>query len=83
MWVDTRDCVPLNDGTYAVQTVYGDVVPMGYTYKGGWNTSHNIDGSLHTAHKLDNFYVVRWCIITAPPEIPQAWKNEYRTKEGI
>ena len=88
MWIDTRDCVPLIDGEYLVQTVYGRVTSMNYTYEGGWNT--HIDGNTGevkcTENAFDNLYVVRWYRHTQPKAVPEAWYDEYREaiyREGV
>ena len=76
MWIDTRDCVPLLDGEYIVQTVYGRVTSMNYTHKAGWNT-HYADGVLNDENAMDNLYVVRWHSTTSPKAVPKEWKEEY------
>ena len=76
MWIDTRDCVPLTDGEYSVQTVYGDVCVMSYTREGGWNT-HYEDGKLITKNAIRDMYVARWFEIPQPKEVPEEWFNEY------
>lgn len=76
MWIDTRECVPLADGEYIVQTVYGDVKPMNYTHEGGWNT-HCEGGVLYDANAMDNLYIVRWHSVTTPKAVPSEWKEEY------
>lgn len=80
MWVDTRECVPIADGTYYVQTVYGDVTAMQYTYEGGWNT-HYDNGKLYDKYAMNSGYVARWHKVDYPPAVPQAWKEEYYRKE--
>ena len=82
MWVDTRECVPLVDGEYMVQTVYGRVILMNYTYKGGWNTHYiNEDGELDDDSAMSNLYVVRWHSVDTPKSVPKEWYNEYWQKE--
>ena len=80
MWIDTRDCVPLTDGEYIVQTVYGRTTLMNYTRKGGWNT-HYEDGTLHTDNAICDLYVVRWFDIPQPKEVPEEWFKEYWAHE--
>ena len=82
MWIDTRECVPLVDGEYYVQTVYGDVKGMYYTHEGGWNTHKEPDGTVYTENAINDGYVVRWCKIVAPPSVPTEWKEEY-LKGGV
>lgn len=77
MWTDTRYCVPLIDGTYMVQTVFGDVQPMLYTFDGGWNTSRDSNGRLDADMAVSKNYVVRWYTVEQPPEVPKEWYNEY------
>ena len=77
MWIDTRDCVPLADGTYVVQTVYSAVTSMFYTTEGGWNTHRDSDGNLSTESAIADGYVVRWHDVETPPEVPKEWLDEY------
>lgn len=76
MWIDTRDCVPLEDGEYIIQTVYGRTAPMDYTRAGGWNT-HYEDGVLITNNAICDLYVARWFDIPQPKEVPEEWFDEY------
>jgi hypothetical protein len=76
MWIDTRDCVPLTDGEYLVQTIYGEVKPLDYTHEGGWNTHYEGD-KLFGAYAIRNDYVARWYKVDNPPAVPKAWKEEY------
>ena len=77
-WVDTRNCVPLVDGYYLVQTVYGDITGYQYTVEGGWNTRYNIiDGKLSADSAIENTYVARWYLAKAPDKIPQEWVDEH------
>ena len=78
MWTDTKDCVPLTDGNYLVQTVYGDVASMLYTTAGGWNTHIDQNGVLCDESAIEDGYVARWYDVPTPPEVPQAWYEEYR-----
>lgn len=82
MWIDTRECVPLADGEYYVQTVYGGVKTMYYTYEGGWNTHRDPDGTLHTKNAINDGYVCRWCKVEAPPTVPTEWADDYNKKGG-
>ena len=81
MWISTRECVPLGDGEYFVQTVYGSVHVMQYTFKGGWNTYYN-DGELVDKLAMPDSYVVRWYLMPDPPKVPDEWYNKYK-KEVI
>jgi hypothetical protein len=76
-WIDTRNCEPLNDGNYFVQTVYGDVTSIGYTLKGGWNTHIDKDGVLSDESAINDGYIVRWFRVERPPEVPEEWMEEY------
>ena len=86
MWVDTNDCMPIADGEYWVQTVYGDVKTLAYTYEGGWNTHYEEDGKLHDKYAMNDGYVVRWHKVDYPPAVPKEWKERYfqtlERKEG-
>lgn len=77
MWIDTRECVPIADGKYIVQTVMGNVTPMMYTLKGGWNSFYKSDGTLVGEGETDPYYIVRWYKVITPPEVPQKWKDEW------
>lgn len=84
MWIDTRDCVPLTEGEYIVQTVYGRVCHMNYTTEGGWNTHKDADGTLYTENAIEDLYVARWFDIPTPREVPEIWLEEYREyREGV
>lgn len=81
MWIDTIDCVPIADGEYWVQTVYGDVSTMSYTYEFGWNTSYRDDGTPNNKHAMENDgYIARWHKVDYPPAIPKEWKERYFQK---
>jgi len=69
MWIKTTDCEPLEDGEYMVQTRYGRVTSMLYTFKGGWNTYYTLDGELKTMNKKESDYIVRWFDLPKPPEL--------------
>ena len=79
MWINARECVPLADGQFYVQTVYGDVTPMSYTHEGGWNTHIEPDGTVYkeNAININEGYIARWCMVDTPPSIPTEWKEEY------
>lgn len=81
MWIDTRECIPLADGEYMVQTVSGDVTLMNYTFKAGWNTHYDKNGVLYSDKAIENEWVARWFKVPAPPEVPKKWKDEYLRKE--
>lgn len=76
-WVDTKNCVPLIDGDYIVQTVYGRTVTMSYTFEGGWNTHKNGEGELEADNAMNDGYVARWFAVEKPKPIPTEWMNEY------
>ena len=76
-WVDTIDCVPLADGDYIVQTVFGSTGTMMYTLKGGWNTYYDNKGILHNNNPMPDGYVARWYAAPTPPKVPALWKKEY------
>ena len=82
MWIDTRDCVPLADGEYIVQTVYGRITSINYTHKGGWNTHYDSDGNLYDDKAMDSLYIARWHDISTPKSVPQEWLDEYWKSEG-
>lgn len=78
MWVDTRECVPFKDGEYIVQTIYGDVGTMQYTFEGGWNTHRDENGKVQAGYRLENDgYIARWFLPPTPPTIPESWVDEY------
>lgn len=80
MWIDTIDCVPIADGEYWVQTVYGKITTMTYTYEGGWNTQY-INGKLDNKYAMPNDgYIARWHKVDYPPAIPKEWKERYFQK---
>ena len=81
-WTDTRECIPLEDGLYLVQTVYGDTTPMHYTFKGGWNTYYEED-VLCATKRLEDEYIARWYRTEKPPKVPALWKQEYFKKKGV
>ena len=75
-WIDTRTSKPTADGEYMVQKASGYVESMFYTVKGGWNTSY-IDGVLRDEHRIEDISVARWLSVPTPPEVPQAWRDEW------
>ena len=78
MWVDTKDSVPIIDGTYLVQTVDGNITPLMYTVKGGWNTHYDdVSGDLSDKNALPMMYVARWFEVPTPQDVPTEWKKEY------
>ena len=77
MWIDTRNCVPLADGFYLVQTVYGAITGYDYTHEGGWNTRYDYKGNLHTDSAIENSYVARWYDVERPKDVPDAWVDEH------
>ena len=77
MWINARECVPLADGQFYVQTVYGDVKPMSYTNEGGWNTHTEPDGAVYKENAINDGYIARWYMVDTPPSIPTEWKEEY------
>lgn len=80
MWVDSRECVPFKDGEYLIQTIYGDVRSMLYTFEGGWNTNRNaLTGEVMTENRIENDgYIARWFLPPTPPAIPEEWVDKYR-----
>ena len=76
MWVNSIDCKPIADGEYWVQTVYGDVMPLTYTYEGGWNTSYR-DGKLRNKYAMKDGYIARWHKVDYPEPVPKEWKESY------
>ena len=78
MWTDTRDCVPLADGIYTVQTVTNEVTSMSYTFDRGWNTFRDCDGNLRGEEDASmQLYVVRWLEYEQPPKVPKEWVDEW------
>lgn len=73
MWVDTREKMPKRDGTYMVQTVYGEVCPLSYTTKNGWNTTNDDNGK----YRVPDLYVARWFDMEEPSLVPKKWKEDY------
>jgi len=76
-WINTRECVPLTDGYYLAQTVYGEITGFMYTHAGGWNTRYDLDGNLCDASAIESTYVARWYMAEAPEEVPQEWVDEH------
>lgn len=76
MWVDCKECEPLMDGEYWVQTVYGRVIPLRYTYKYGWNT-HISDGVVYNKYPMNDGYIIRWHKVDLPPAVPDDLKESY------
>lgn len=69
MWIKTTDYEPLKDGEYMVQTKYGRVTSMLYTFKGGWNTYYTTDGELKDDRRIESDYIIRWFDLPKPPEL--------------
>lgn len=82
MWINSRECVPFKDGEYLIQTIYGDVRSMLYTFEGGWNTNRNaLTGEVMTENRIENDgYIARWFLPPTPPAIPEAWVDEYKER---
>lgn len=76
-WVDTKDCEPLEDGEYIIQTVTGRVDTMHYTFKGGWNTRFYDEGTLKNEYAITSKYIARWYRVPKPIDVPQEWVDEY------
>lgn len=76
MWINTREETPTKDGSYVIQTIFGEVLPMSYTVYYGWNTYTNA-----YEHPLNDGYVARWFDAPEPPEVPKEWRKEY-TERG-
>ena len=83
-WVDTRNCVPLADGYYLVQTVYGGITGLNYTHEGGWNTSYR-NGELHADSRIEDTYIARWYDAEAPKPVPEEWADEHleNVRKGV
>lgn len=77
MWIDTRDYLPIADGTYLVQTVFGELTGLKYTLQGGWNTSYDKHGLLHMDSAIIPTYVARWYEADKPDEVPDEWTQEH------
>lgn len=69
MWIKTTDYEPLKDGEYMVQTKYGKVTSMLYTFKGGWNTYYTTYGELKDDRRIESDYIIRWFDLPKPPEL--------------
>ena len=80
MWIDTRECVPLEDGFYLIQTVFGEINGYSYTNAGGWNTRYTFDGKLSDKSVIENSYVARWYKAERPAPVPEEWENEHLEK---
>ena len=86
MWNDTRDCTPLADGYYLVQTVFGDITGMSYTRKGGWNTRYTFEGELYSVSAVTDTYVARWYDAETPKAVPEEWVDAHMdrfSREGV
>ena len=78
MWIDSKECVPFKDGEYLIQTVFGDVRSLMYTFEGGWNTHRDENGKVNADNRMENDgYIARWFLPPTPPTIPEAWVDEY------
>ena len=77
MWIDTRDCEPMNDGVYLVQMAGGYLAGLEYTTDGGWNTSRRGDGSLSKDSAMSYKRVARWFLAPMPPKVPDEWTKEW------
>ena len=77
MWIDTRNCVPIADGYYLVQTVFGQITGMNYTHEGGWNTRYTTDGELYADGAVEDTYIARWYDAEKPKAVPQGWEDEH------
>lgn len=80
-WIDTRECVPLEDGYYLIQTVFGAVNGYTYTHAGGWNTHYDHKGNLCKNGAINDGYVARWFDAPKPKEVPEEWYEQYLMKE--
>lgn len=76
-WIDTRNCEPLEDGTYLIQTIFGEIRGYSYTLKGGWNTHYTNKGELVDDSAINDGYVVRWLLAKKPPVVPVEREDEY------
>lgn len=77
MWIDTRDYVPIKDGTYLVQTVFGELLGLDYTLQGGWNTKYDRHGLLMMDSAIAYTYVARWYEAEKPDSVPEEWQTEF------
>lgn len=78
MWINSKECVPFKDGAYLIQTVFGDVRSLMYTFEGGWNTHRDENGKVQADNRMENDgYIARWFLPPTPPTIPEAWVDEY------
>lgn len=78
MWINSKERVPFKDGEYLIQTVFGDVRSLMYTFEGGWNTHRDENGKVNTNNRMENDgYIARWFLPPTPPTIPEAWVDEY------
>ena len=77
MWIDSKECVPIADGFYLVQTVYGQITGYTYTLEGGWNTIYDTHGVLYKDSAIECMYVARWYDAPKPDAVPKAWVDEY------
>lgn len=78
MWINSKECVPFKDGQYLIQTVFGDVRSLMYTFEGGWNTHRDENGKVNADNRMENDgYIARWFLPPTPPTIPEAWVDEY------
>lgn len=77
MWVDARNCEPLNEGEYMIQTVFGDVRAMSYTPEYGWNTCTLSDGSVCNENRVRSSYIARWLSVPTPNTVPEKWLDEF------
>lgn len=78
MWINSKECVPFKDGEYLIQTVFGDVRSLMYTFEGGWNTHRDENGKVNADNRMENDgYIARWFLPPTPPTIPEAWVDEY------
>lgn len=84
MWIDTRECVPLEDGCYLVQTIFGEVTGMDYTHRGGWNTRYlSGSGEYYGDSAIESTYVARWYRAEKPQAIPDEWVTEHLNRKGV
>lgn len=81
MWINARERLPEKNGTYMMQTVFGEVSTILYTVKGCWNSYYS-DGLLHDENSWKNDgYIVRWFDVPKPDPVPTEWYKEYEERK--
>ena len=84
MWINAKECVPIADGFYLVQTVFSEITGLKYTLKGGWNTDYDRDGNLSADSAIAYTYVARWYEAEKPDDVPDEWTQEHlEDRKGV